>query len=149
MKATCGTFGCLSSTVLGVWSKSIEIRIYRLFISEHIPFLFCGSSLLQRCKPSQSYDCESKLGKRMILLQFVLVFIAILACVNAGTEFDNSLKPAAESSAKSRTQQSVADIVARATGKLDKTKAKQAAAKGNSAPKRKWHSVSFCLLVLT
>jgi hypothetical protein len=62
---------------------------------------------------------------------FVLLALVLTALVSTAagqTEFDNSLKPVAEKPAASKTQKSVADIVARATGKLDKSKAKQAAA---------------------
>jgi hypothetical protein len=57
-----------------------------------------------------------------------LVLAALVSMAAGQTEFDNSLKPVAEKPAASKTQKSVADIVARATGKLDKSKAKQAAA---------------------
>jgi hypothetical protein len=75
---------------------------------------------------------------------FVLLALVITALVSmaAGqTEFDNSLKPVAEKPAASKTQKSVADIVARATGKLDKSKAKQAAADIRKDTKREYFTL--------
>jgi hypothetical protein len=76
----------------------------------------------------------------MTIYALLLCLLCMQCCVFASTEFDNSLKPAVEAVTGSRTQKSVADIVAKATGKLDKSKAKQTAAKKESSSKRE----SFC-----
>jgi cobalamin biosynthesis protein CobD/CbiB len=74
------------------------------------------------------------------MLLALAVAVLVYAAVSQ-TEFDNSFKPVAEKPAASKTQKSVADIVARATGKLDKSKAKQAAADIKKDTKREYFTL--------
>ena len=68
----------------------------------------------------------------------ILIFFTVLLVVSkASTEFDESLKPQVKKVTGSVTQKSVADILAQATGKLDKSKAKKTASKQTAASKRK------------
>lgn len=57
----------------------------------------------------------------------MLSFLILVAvqCGAEGTEYDTSLKPAAEKLVGSKAQRSIADIVAKATGKIGKTKSMQ------------------------
>jgi hypothetical protein len=88
-----------------------------------------------------------ELPRFAILMLTVICLLVCLLCMYcstlASTEFDNSLKPAAEIVTGSKTQKSVADIVAKATGKLDKTKAKQTATKKEASSKRKCSLPTF------
>lgn len=68
--------------------------------------------------------------------------LGLLLFVSAGvtaasTQLDESLKPQVKKVTGSATQRSVAEILAQATGKLDKSKAKKAAPKPNKDSKRK------------
>ena len=57
------------------------------------------------------------------LLLFVLLIALFVVC-NASTAFDTSLQPKEEKIIGSKAHKSIADIVAKATGKIDKTKTK-------------------------
>lgn len=90
----------------------------------------------------------------MHLLFILFLVIVLLDGVASSTAFDNSLKPQEEKIVGSKTHKSVADIVAKATGKLDKTKAKQTKLKNKEPVKRKrmisyiyWIVTLFCPLI--
>jgi hypothetical protein len=64
--------------------------------------------------------------------QFLSLVVLLLVCLAFGecassTAFDNSLKPQEETVLVSKAQKSVADIISKATGKIKKSKTKQAA----------------------
>lgn len=55
---------------------------------------------------------------------FVLVSILLARVYSTGTQFDNSLKPPEEKQKTSKAHKSIADIISKAAGKIDKTRTK-------------------------
>jgi len=54
----------------------------------------------------------------------VLVSMLLVGAYATGTQFDNSLKPPEEKLKTSRAHKSIADIISKAAGKIEKTRTK-------------------------
>lgn len=57
---------------------------------------------------------------------FLLVVVStfLVGAYSTGTQFDNSLKPPEEKEKTSRAHKSIADIISKAAGKIEKTRTK-------------------------
>ena len=59
------------------------------------------------------------------ILFLLITSVIFLVALGIGTEFDSSLKAHPEKKTGSKAQKSIADIISKAAGKIDKTRTKQ------------------------
>ena len=59
------------------------------------------------------------------LTVLLVICLVVLVVCSAGTEYDNSMKARPDQQKTSKAHKSIADIIAKAAGKIDKTRTKQ------------------------